>query len=38
MIIHQTTEPLDALCTNKDRSRIAITGRTGLNIFFVILI
>ncbi|CAK5081770.1 unnamed protein product [Meloidogyne enterolobii] len=36
-IIHQTTEPLDALCTNKDRSRIAITGRTGLNIFFVIL-
>uniref|UniRef100_A0A914MKG4 GATOR2 complex protein WDR24 n=2 Tax=Meloidogyne incognita TaxID=6306 RepID=A0A914MKG4_MELIC len=33
MIIHQTTEPLDALCTNKDRSRIAITGRTVVKVF-----
>ncbi|CAK5041894.1 unnamed protein product [Meloidogyne enterolobii] len=32
-IIHQTTEPLDALCTNKDRSRIAITGRTVVKVF-----
>lgn len=33
VIIHQTTEPLDALCTNKDRSRIAITGRTVVKVF-----